>query len=371
MPSLMQNSGQTGYEDIQRKQKMADLLSAMAMGKQDLSHGSPLLAAAQPIMMALAAKMAQKKADAGQEKMKETQAKDWQGIIQAMQGTPAQPAQQFVDEQAQFMGQESPQGLTATEAVPAQPGSREKMVQAMLQAQDPQLRMAGLNSVMGTGSNQPSSVQEWNYYNSLPKEDQARFLEMKRNPIVMNTGGEFAVRQPGGGIGERYKVTPKPDQMPEFQGAQEAAKKAGEAKGKATVDLASAVHTAPKIIADVESLINHPGLDKSVGAWTLVPDKLMPGTERANFVARHNKVLGSTFLQAREMLKGGGTITDFESKRAEAAIAAMDRAQDAESYKAALRDFQQSVRDGVAKLEAQSGKKTTAPNSNNIITVDW
>lgn len=238
MPSLMQNSGQSSYEDIQRKQKMADLLSAMAMGKQDLSHGSPLLAAAQPIMMALAAKMAQKKADAGQEKLKESQDKDWQGIIQAMQGTPAQPAQPFVDEQAQFMGEESPQGLTATEAVPAQPGSREKMVQAMMQANDPQLRMAGLNSVMGTGTNQPSSVQEWNYYNSLPKEDQARFLEMKRNPNIMNLGGEFAVRQPGGGIGERYPVTPKPDQMPAFQGAQERAKATEKAAVSMEEDLA-------------------------------------------------------------------------------------------------------------------------------------
>lgn len=74
------------------------------------------------------------------------------------------------------------------------------------------------------GQGSPSSVQEWQYYNSLSPEDQARFLEMKRNPNIMNLGGEFAVRSPGGGVGERYKVTPPPEQMPAFQGAQERAK---------------------------------------------------------------------------------------------------------------------------------------------------
>jgi hypothetical protein len=123
--------------------------------------------------------------------------------------------------------------------IPAQPGSREQIVQAMMQARDPQLRMAGLQSIVGLNpGQQPSSVQEWNFYNNMKPADQARFLEMKRNPNIMNLGGEFAVRQPGGGVGERYKVTPKPEQMPEFQGAQVRAKETQKAAVGMEEDLA-------------------------------------------------------------------------------------------------------------------------------------
>ena len=227
MPQLFQSAGQTGgQQDIDSKKKLAQMIQMLSMqpNQQAQASGSPLIAGLAPILQALAAKKIGNEAKTKQEEMDNSRMQDFQNIQQALQGTPAQEGQPFIDEQSQFMGQESPEGLKATPDVAAVPGGREAMVRAMMEAQDPQLRMAGLNSVMGTGNNQPSSVQEWNYYNSLPKQDQARFLEMKRNPNVMNLGGEFAVRQPGGGIGERYQVTPKPEQMPAFQGAQERAK---------------------------------------------------------------------------------------------------------------------------------------------------
>lgn len=74
------------------------------------------------------------------------------------------------------------------------------------------------------GQGSPSSVQEWQYYNSLSPEDQKRFLEMKRSQQWLNLGGEYVKPGMGGGVEERMKVTPRPDQMPAFQGAQERAK---------------------------------------------------------------------------------------------------------------------------------------------------
>lgn len=74
------------------------------------------------------------------------------------------------------------------------------------------------------GQGSPSSVQEWQYYNSLSPEDQKRFLEMKRSQQWLNLGSEYVKPGMGGGVEERMPVTPRPDQMPAFQGAQERAK---------------------------------------------------------------------------------------------------------------------------------------------------
>jgi hypothetical protein len=75
------------------------------------------------------------------------------------------------------------------------------------------------------GGDMPSSVREWEYFSSLPEEDKAKYLGMKRAVQTLNLGGEQAVLSPLGGIAESYAVTPKPEQMPEFQAAQESAKK--------------------------------------------------------------------------------------------------------------------------------------------------
>jgi hypothetical protein len=229
MPQLFKYSGQTGspdQQDIDQKKKLAQLIQMMSMqpNQQAIASGSPLVAASAPILQALAAKKVGRNALSEQEALNASRMQDFQNVVQAGQGTPAQAGQPFVDEQAQFMGQPSPEGLKATPDVAAVPGGREAMVRAMLEAKDPQLRMAGLQTMVGKPGDQPSTVQEWNFFNTMNPKDQARFLEMKRNPNIMNLGGEFAVRQPGGGVGERYQVTPKPEQMPAFQGAQERAK---------------------------------------------------------------------------------------------------------------------------------------------------
>lgn len=69
---------------------------------------------------------------------------------------------------------------------------------------------------MGAG---PAAVQEWQYYNNLPQEDQSRYLQMKRADQIMNLGGQMAVRSPLGGVQESYQVTPEPEQMPGFKRA--------------------------------------------------------------------------------------------------------------------------------------------------------
>jgi hypothetical protein len=69
----------------------------------------------------------------------------------------------------------------------------------------------------------PAAVREYEYYNSLDPAAKREFMNVKRAQQTLNLGGTQAVLNPSGGITEQYNVTPKPEQMPDFKGAQAAA----------------------------------------------------------------------------------------------------------------------------------------------------
>lgn len=85
-----------------------------------------------------------------------------------------------------------------------------------------------------------------------------------------------------------------------------------------------------------------------------------PGSEMGKFQAAAAPTNAQAFMQARNMLKGGGQITDYEGRRAEDAISRMQAALDKgdqDQYLRALADFEQAVAEGYQKLvtTAQSG----------------
>lgn len=110
-------------------------------------------------------------------------------------------------------------------------------------------------------------------------------------------------------------------------------------------------------IADVRA--NEKGLDEQFsmgGLQQMTP--AWPGSEKAKFQVANNRLTNRAFLEAREVLRGGGQITDFESRKAEGAITNIEDAMargDKALYLKALADFEQAVKDGYAKLEKQAG----------------
>lgn len=74
---------------------------------------------------------------------------------------------------------------------------------------------------------------------------------------------------------------------------------------------------------------------------------------------------GNAWLGARALLKGGGAITDYESKKAEGAMARLSRAQGDAEFQAALKDLKDAIRDGMAKLGAGQGSPV-APDQAEI-----
>lgn len=87
-------------------------------------------------------------------------------------------------------------------------------------------------------------------------------------------------------------------------------------------------------IDQIDDTLNDPALDWSTGAlkWA----QIVPGSPMRRFKTRADQLSGQAFMAARQALKGGGQITDFEGKRAEAAFARFDDTQSPEDYRVAL-----------------------------------
>lgn len=129
----------------------------------------------------------------------------------------------------------------------------------------------------------------------------------------------------------------------------------GKAVGEAAGALPGATMTAQRVAQQVEDLKLDPYLDNMLGP---VNSRLPNITADAGRVSgRINQIRGGAFLEARQALKGGGAITDFESGKAEEAYIRLNEAQNAADFRAALDEFNTYVQQGLAKLQAQAGQQ--------------
>lgn len=135
----------------------------------------------------------------------------------------------------------------------------------------------------------------------------------------------------------------------------------GKNTGGAQFDLPGAELTMNQTIQALNDIRSQQkGMDEQFGNVMGVPQQMTPawpGSEKAKFQVAVDRGTNLAFMQAREMLRGGGQITDFESRKAETAItnlqAAMEKG-DKQQFQAALDLFEQAVKDGYAKLAGQA-----------------
>lgn len=299
----------------------------------------------------------------------------------AVQGTPGQPGGFNPNAFLMAALQKPEAGYTdvALKALLTQQGGVDPTAQMknykFLQSLPPDERQA-FQSMMGSQGQEPNAVRTYKFLRDLPQKEQALMLESMRAPTVMNLGGTQAVRAPlTGGISESYPVTPKPEQMPAFQAAQETAKTTAkgtaEATVKAGVDLPkveASANTARKMVND---LLNHPGLESSVGMTMRPGFKFIPGTKEADFNNRLGQLQGAAFLQAFNTLKGGGQITEVEGAKATAAINRMNTSTSEAEFKAAAQDFLDVIDTAESNAKSAAGDnkqykrgefRVTAPN---------
>ena len=105
------------------------------------------------------------------------------------------------------------------------------------------------------GKDMPSTVQEWQYYNSLAPEDQQRFLNMKRANQTINLGGTQTVLGPDGKPIASYPVTLKPEDQPNNAKEKAKATAQGAAEGEASAGADAKINKMAGLDAAFEALL--------------------------------------------------------------------------------------------------------------------
>jgi hypothetical protein len=235
---------------------------------------------------------------------------------------------------------------------------------------------------------------------ALPKDDPIRkvYDQAIRDVGASNRDAERRLQldaQRVGLEGRRVAVLEenlRRDANPEFQQRMAAAKSLGEAIAKGD---AAAQQILPKVISRAEQGIRlidemvgkqevrdkngkviqaatkpHAGFSSAVGATFLPGSRFVPGTDASDFMSRFDQVKGASFLEAFESLKGGGSITVEEGKKATDAINRMSTSQSEKEFMAAARDLQDVIRKGVQTAQTRAGRPSGAVPAAGSTNID-
>ena len=104
-------------------------------------------------------------------------------------------------------------------------------------------------------------------------------------------------------------------------------------------------------ISLIDKALNHPGRAAATGLSSMNPLNQLPGSPTKDFAVLMDQIKGGTFLQAFQLLKGGGAITQVEGTKAEQAIARLDTAQSEQEFEAALRELRQIAESAMTRAQ--------------------
>lgn len=136
----------------------------------------------------------------------------------------------------------------------------------------------------------------------------------------------------------------------------------GTSQANARVALPSAIDQAQDTYRVINDLENHPGLNKGTGLNSVFYTKV-PGSPAYDFKNTHDQLVGKTFMQAFNSLRGAGAITDTEGKAATAAITKIaDLKQSPDSYKKELTILKNTVNTGIKNMYQKAGVEMPANN---------
>lgn len=157
--------------------------------------------------------------------------------------------------------------------------------------------------------------------------------------------------------------------VPKDIAGEEKARVQGKSAGEASVGLGDAVAKSEQILDSIKGIRSHPGraawgAQGSTAAWPVIGNGL-PGTEGRDFVTRVDQLKGQSFLEAFNMLRGGGAISEQEGKAATSALARLDRAQSKEGFDAALNDLEAIIRGGMERARKKAGVSAPAAPAAN------
>jgi len=110
------------------------------------------------------------------------------------------------------------------------------------------------------------------------------------------------------------------------------------------------------LVDQIDALLFDPALDQALGLEGFLRSKaadLRLDQDTARVKGRLDQIVGKTFLQAYETLKGGGQITELEGKKAQEAQARLSTAQKPEDFREALREYRFYIEQGIKRLQGE------------------
>lgn len=199
-------------------------------------------------------------------------------------------------------------------------------------------RIAALNA-KSIGSNNSSSVQTFRV-----TDENGTYIVRAEKGI----GGKTEVMTLDGKplTPAEYSPTLKAKLSQASAGGTEVGKEAGKAQ-QATLDAESVAETANR---QLDELLNHEGFASAVGIGMPYASKFTGAKEMA-FKKRLDQIKGGAFLQAFNMLRGGGQITEVEGQKATDAMNRMDMATSEKEFREAADDYRMALKTGIEKLK--------------------
>jgi hypothetical protein len=193
---------------------------------------------------------------------------------------------------------------------------------------------------LSSASNAPASVKEYQFFTSLSPEEQERYVSLKRKSDTsrIDQGDKVViVDNTSGAVIETFDKNLAPNETPEYKGevkkiegltdnavqylTQEGPKviKAGKPMLDTIANVRAAIEGLDAISEGaLFGSLSVPADDPETGApsafWRTAPDQ----AAAANSYLK--QLRGQAFLQAFQMLKGGGAITNLEGSKAEASL---------------------------------------------------
>jgi hypothetical protein len=125
-----------------------------------------------------------------------------------------------------------------------------------------------------------------------------------------------------------------------------------EQKNKIRMTMPSSEQNANRVLATLNDIATHPGLDKTVGLPRLIatPLEMIPGGDQRAFAQKFKQLSGQEFLAAYDQLRGGGGISVVEGEKAEQAISALkDTGISPAEFKKNMWIFRDAVQTGLDK----------------------
>ena len=221
---------------------------------------------------------------------------------------------------------------------------------------------------------QPASVKEWQYYSSLSKDDQNKYLNMKRQGFSFkDTGSTIQFINPQGEIVEDKSLekTLSPEQQPENIIRKKEAEEKGKELGQLRIQYPQIQSEMKQKVSVIDDILTDPNLDDYLGANALLP--AIPGSPKSDFRAKLDMLQSQSFLDQFDKLRGGGQISNAEGARAlSAGTIISDRLskQELVAELKRLREVALNVSERKFKqIESLSGNQSLTAPTNEIIEV--